>query len=409
MTNELMSDPIPLLVNTETLTAPATAQTLFALGAGPGEQAASNFNQVLSQYLQPNPDNQALFNAASVPVEPPVHGNALPLPSSVAAPSTVPTLASPQPVLGEQTGKAAATIPILPTPQAGLGSQTGTVSPTIARSTSPQLGPASQTRGVPLRADPRQGMRIPTGMPVARLRGDPQAMQEAVQGKGLPNPIITPPTNTQSVTMPVGEVLKPAQGEVTSHLFEALAGRTQIANGNTLGHEMFSTPSVLVAAYHLSADPQLGVSSSYSSYAASGLSVPLGQPGWDQALGGRLQWMVNQNIQQADLRLNPPQLGSLEVRITVQNDQTHVSFTVHHSHAREAIEDAIPRLREMFSAGGLTLGDVNVSQQPAQHRHGHESDGPVFSGAIDTMIEEGADQIALPLHRAGQGLIDLYV
>ncbi|MEW8283797.1 MAG: hypothetical protein AB2767_15245, partial [Candidatus Thiodiazotropha taylori] len=43
------------------------------------------------------------------------------------------------------------------------------------------------------------------------------------------------------------------------------------------------------------------------------LNTPVGQPGWDQAVGERIQWMVNQNIQQAEIKLTPPNLGPLEI------------------------------------------------------------------------------------------------
>ncbi|MEJ2426604.1 MAG: flagellar hook-length control protein FliK, partial [Candidatus Thiodiazotropha sp.] len=49
------------------------------------------------------------------------------------------------------------------------------------------------------------------------------------------------------------------------------------------------------------------------------LNLPVGQPGWDQGLGQRVQWMVNQNIQQAEIKLTPPNLGPLEIKISVQH------------------------------------------------------------------------------------------
>lgn len=418
-----MSEPIPLLVNTETSAAPGMAQGLPAPGTGRREQAASNFTQVLSEYLKQDSDNQVLFNGGSAPVEPLVHGNALPLSSPVAAPSTVADSGTSQPSLASQTGKAASTtMPTLSGPGgqtgeatptnstlSGLVGQTGKAVPTIPTLTTPQPGQANQTGGDLLRPDPRGGIKPATGNPMSQQLGDQRGMQEAVPGKGLPNPIARH-LNTQPVPMPVGEVPRPAQGEVTSNLFEALAGRAQIPNNNTLGHEMLPTPTTLVTAYHMSVDPQVGVSGGYSSYGTSGLSVPLGQPGWDHALGDRVQWMVNQNIQQADLRLNPPQLGSMEVSVSVKNDQTNVSFMVQHPQVREALEDAIPRLREMFNASGLTLGDVNVSQQSLpQHRHGGEGHETVIRGSAEAMNEEGTQSIELPINGTGQGLVDLYV
>ena len=93
------------------------------------------------------------------------------------------------------------------------------------------------------------------------------------------------------------------------------------------------------------------------------LNTPLAQGDWDQALGERIQWMVNQKMQGAQIRLNPAQLGPMEVRIQVQNDQASIQFSSAHGVVREALEAALPRLRELFDASGVELVDVDVSGQ----------------------------------------------
>lgn len=89
----------------------------------------------------------------------------------------------------------------------------------------------------------------------------------------------------------------------------------------------------------------------------------VGSPGWDAALGQKLTWVANQAHQVAELHLNPPNLGPLEVRLTVNNDQATAIFVSNHAAVREAIESALPRLREMLADSGLTLGNVTVGSQ----------------------------------------------
>lgn len=91
------------------------------------------------------------------------------------------------------------------------------------------------------------------------------------------------------------------------------------------------------------------------------VNTPFGQAGWDQALGERIQWLVGQKVQGAQVKLNPANLGPMEVRIQVHNDQASVQFTAHHAVVREALEAALPRLRDMFEASGVQLVDVDVS------------------------------------------------
>lgn len=101
------------------------------------------------------------------------------------------------------------------------------------------------------------------------------------------------------------------------------------------------------------------------------IQAQVGKPGWGEELGGKVVWLINQQQQSAELRLNPPHLGPIEVRITIQQDQASVAFTAHHAVTREALEAAIPRLREMLGEQGLNLVNVDVSQQSFA-RHGQD-------------------------------------
>lgn len=101
------------------------------------------------------------------------------------------------------------------------------------------------------------------------------------------------------------------------------------------------------------------------------LQTPFHQPGWDQALSERVLWVAGQKLQSAEIKLNPPQLGPIEVRVQMHQDQAQVSFTAQHAVVREALEASMPRLRDMLNASGFNLVDVNVSQHSfaEQQRH----------------------------------------
>ena len=92
--------------------------------------------------------------------------------------------------------------------------------------------------------------------------------------------------------------------------------------------------------------------------------TPMQHPGWAQDVGHKLTFMLNQDMQQAQLQMNPRHLGPLEVRINMGHDQqVNVSFIAHNSAARDAIDGAMPRLRDMLGQQGLGLSDFNVSQE----------------------------------------------
>lgn len=97
--------------------------------------------------------------------------------------------------------------------------------------------------------------------------------------------------------------------------------------------------------------------------ASTQVPVPFGRPEWTNAMNERVTWLVGQRMQSADIQLNPPQLGPVEVRITIQNDQANLFFTSQSSAVREAIQAALPRLNEMLAQGGLSLGQTSVGAE----------------------------------------------
>lgn len=92
------------------------------------------------------------------------------------------------------------------------------------------------------------------------------------------------------------------------------------------------------------------------------LDTPVGHSRWGQDFNQRVQWAVNQSVSGAQIRINPQHMGPVEVKIQLQNEQLSISFTAQHGATREAIDAALPRLREMLSEQNVNLVDVDVSQ-----------------------------------------------
>lgn len=106
-----------------------------------------------------------------------------------------------------------------------------------------------------------------------------------------------------------------------------------------------------------------GASATASQHSAGILNVPLGEPGWNQALGKQIRWMIGSAVQSASLKITPPQLGPIEINLAVINEQAEVRFAAQHDQVREALEAAIPRLREMFRDISLDLVNVDVGKK----------------------------------------------
>ena len=78
--------------------------------------------------------------------------------------------------------------------------------------------------------------------------------------------------------------------------------------------------------------------------------------------------MMSKNLKNVDIRLDPPELGRLQIRLNVGGDGATVHFTVANQQARDVIEQSMPRLREMLAQQGVQLGDSSVQQQSSGSR-----------------------------------------
>ncbi|MGK5056965.1 flagellar hook-length control protein FliK [Janthinobacterium sp. LB2P49] len=113
--------------------------------------------------------------------------------------------------------------------------------------------------------------------------------------------------------------------------------------------------------------------------AAAAVAVPadkltgrVGTPAWDQQLGQKVVWMAAGGDQSATLTLNPPDLGPVQVVLTVTNDQADAAFMSAQPEVRQALEAAMPRLREMMSEAGIAFGSATVSAgTPEQQEQGN--------------------------------------
>lgn len=95
--------------------------------------------------------------------------------------------------------------------------------------------------------------------------------------------------------------------------------------------------------------------------ATNQLQARVGSNVWEQQLGQKVVWMVAGGDQSASLTLNPPDLGPMQVVLNVSNDSASATFTAHQPETRQAIENALPKLREMMSEAGIQLGNATVS------------------------------------------------
>lgn len=102
---------------------------------------------------------------------------------------------------------------------------------------------------------------------------------------------------------------------------------------------------------------------------------------WGNNLSQRIVTMVADDVQQARIQLDPPELGSLQVRLQIQQDQASVQVQVQHGHVREALENNAFRLRDALANQGIELDGFDV-----------DSDDQAQSGFQQSANEQGEEQ-----------------
>jgi flagellar hook-length control protein FliK len=135
------------------------------------------------------------------------------------------------------------------------------------------------------------------------------------------------------------------------------------------------------------------------------LHQQVGSARWADELGTRITMMATQGQQQASLRLSPEHLGPVEIRISITQDTANIWFGAQHADTRAALQDALPRLRELLETSGLSMGQTNVSHE-APRQHSRDSDG--FQLASGDRKHEVSVDISTPAQQLRIGMLDTY-
>ena len=149
-------------------------------------------------------------------------------------------------------------------------------------------------------------------------------------------------------------------------------------------------------------------------HAAERIAARVGTPAWDNQVAQKIVWMVAGKEQSATLTLNPPDMGPMQVVLSVTNDQASVTFSAAQPEVRQALQDAMPKLREMMGENGIALGNASVhdgsggQQQQAQGEPGRPGNAGAHA-ASGSAVEAEARVAARPA-RAGElpGLVDTF-
>jgi flagellar hook-length control protein FliK len=254
---------------------------------------------------------------------------------------------------------------------------------------------------------PVVGNVLRTQAPAANTSGlDPQVANAPVASAADASAPTTQPVGTQSVepTAPDADIaIIPGASDLDANP-SAVDRRGDAKALPNSGPNTFAAQLVQLAGVHAGTAPaqpppapvQLAMQ-----------SAP-GQPQFAQEVGQHVSWLAGQNIQQAEIQLNPKKLGPIQVEITTHHDRVDVSFAVQHPQTVHALQQTLPQLHDMLAQQGLNLGHASVGQQAPGRQHPAFAQRPGAGGAAPHSggAEIDASPNWRPLRIATPGRVD---
>lgn len=97
-------------------------------------------------------------------------------------------------------------------------------------------------------------------------------------------------------------------------------------------------------------------------------NLSLLEPNAATQLKDRLLYQLNNKIQSAEVKITPEDLGTVQIKVNLQQEQLSVQFVVQQTNAKELLEQQMPKLKELLQQQGLQLSESQVEQRQANDR-----------------------------------------
>ncbi len=170
----------------------------------------------------------------------------------------------------------------------------------------------------------------------------------------------------------------------------------QIQPGQQHGSD-HRAPASLITALTPAATTPAQAATGAAPQLALDIQPQLNNPAWSRVVSSRVVWMAREGVQQAELRLNPASLGSVELRLSINNDQASVTFLAQNAATRDALEQAMPRLRESLAENGLALSHSEVGQQNQSGEQASDDETSMQKGhlaQVSVTLDDTEDELA---------------
>jgi flagellar hook-length control protein FliK len=174
---------------------------------------------------------------------------------------------------------------------------------------------------------------------------------------------------------------------------------TATDNGSQVSPDLSALSSLTAAASAIPASATSGATHNLA------MNQAVGSQGFAKELGQQITWLSGQEVKQAQIRLNPQDLGPLDVKISVEHGRVDVSFMTQHPATTVAVQQGLDQLNQMLGGQGLSLGHTTVGQHAQQQFAGQQGQqAQTFGHAGDDATDTPIASVA----RAAVGLVDAF-
>jgi flagellar hook-length control protein FliK len=137
-------------------------------------------------------------------------------------------------------------------------------------------------------------------------------------------------------------------------------------------------------------------------------NLSLQEPSAAIQLKDRVMYQLNQKIQTAEVKITPEDLGTVQIKVNLQQEQLSVQFVVQQANAKELLEQQMPKLKELLQQQGLQLSESQVEQRQANERrqsHDEKSGQRGYQGRFEGDAELAP---AAVLAKQSDRMVDYY-
>jgi flagellar hook-length control protein FliK len=195
-----------------------------------------------------------------------------------------------------------------------------------------------------------------------------------------------------------------ATAMTAAHAISAATTAVSVTPSQTQSTPDFASLRGALDATAIAAQPAADTSTAHS----LSNNAPVGSSGFAKELGQQVTWLSGQEVKQAQIRLNPENLGPLDVKVSVEHGRVDVAFMTQHPEATAAVQQGLDQLNQMLSGQGLSLGHTSVGQHAQQQQFDGSSQQGSSSQTSDSTADAIEDTATSVLQRVAVGLVDAF-